>query len=60
MNGFAREVWLSRWIVCRGWLIGALKSLAAIAVWALVVWAAVTAMRASGLLPTTVASVAAR
>lgn len=54
MNGFAREVWVSRWIVFRDWLIGALKALAAIAVWALVVWIAVTALRATGVLPSAV------
>jgi hypothetical protein len=56
MNGFGREVWLSRWIVVREWLIGALKSLAIIAVWALVIWLGVSAMYASGLLPPAIRS----
>lgn len=51
MNGFAREVWLSRWTIVREWLIGALTALAMIAVWALVVWLGVTAVHAWGLLP---------
>lgn len=50
MNGFAREVWLSRWTVVRDWLIGALKSLAIIAAWALLIWLTVSLLRSSGVL----------
>ncbi len=51
MQGFAREVWLARWIVVREWLIGAATALASVALWALFVWLCVMAVQASGLLP---------
>ncbi len=56
MSGFGRELWLSRWVVVREWLIGALTALVMIAVWALVVWLAVTVANASGLLPPSIRS----
>ena len=41
----------ARWLVARAWLAGALKALAIIAFWALIIWAGVSAFRAMGLLP---------
>ncbi len=56
MYGLERELWVTRWSVFGDWAVGAVKSIAVIAGWALLIWMLTAALQTSGVFPSAIQS----